>query len=248
MAGIVAQLAESGFGLVSGLFTCAEIDLWRDEVDRLLAAEAPTEPAVLSHAGRPYAARNLLDAWPRVRDIARTPPLTQLLQEVLGPACGLVRGLLFDKPPEQTWSLPWHQDMTIAVKDNTISSEHFGKPTVKAGVPHVEGPLDLLERMVTARVHLDEVTDENGPLRVVAGSHRWGKSLRFAGDAREAGVDTHTILAKPGDVLLMRPLVAHSSPASHPDTQRHRRIVHLEFAPAGELPDGYEWYWFDRVA
>ena len=47
--------------------------------------------------------------------------------------------------------------------------------------------------------------------------------------------------ARRGDVLLMRPLVAHSSGRSHPDTPRHRRIIHLEFAAAAELPDGYEW-------
>ena len=42
----------------------------------------------------------------------------------------------------------------------------------------------------------------------------------------------------------MRPLVEHSSGKSHPDTTRHRRVLHLEFAASAELPDGYAWHDF----
>jgi hypothetical protein len=45
-------------------------------------------------------------------------------------------------------------------------------------------------------------------------------------------------------VLAMRPLMAHSSPASHPETTRHRRILHLEFSGQPPLPDGFDWYEF----
>ena len=47
-----------------------------------------------------------------------------------------------------------------------------------------------------------------------------------------------------GDVLLMRPLLAHNSGRSHPETTRHRRILHLEFAGLAELPDGFAWHTF----
>jgi hypothetical protein len=56
------------------------------------------------------------------------------------------------------------------------------------------------------------------------------------------------ILVSAGDVLLMRPLLAHSSGNSHEGTQRHRRIVHLEFASAAPLPDEYEWHDFHPVS
>jgi hypothetical protein len=52
------------------------------------------------------------------------------------------------------------------------SSEIRISPTVKAGIPHLVAPQWLLERMLTIRVHLDEVTHENGPLVVQPGSHR----------------------------------------------------------------------------
>jgi ectoine hydroxylase-related dioxygenase (phytanoyl-CoA dioxygenase family) len=128
--------------------------------------------------------------------------------------------------------------MTIAVRDNRLPGTRFARPTTKAGVPHVEAPTEVLEEMLTARIHLDEVTDENGPLRVLPGSHCRGKSLDVADGS------PRSVLAGRGDVLLMRPLLAHSSGHSHPETCRHRRILHLEFAARPELPDGYAWHTF----
>ncbi|HZU37462.1 MAG TPA: hypothetical protein VFA18_16170 [Gemmataceae bacterium] len=42
----------------------------------------------------------------------------------------------------------------------------------------------------------------------------------------------------------MRPLLAHASGHSHIGTRRHRRILHLELAAAGDLPGGCAWYEF----
>ncbi len=48
------------------------------------------------------------------------------------------------------------------------------------------------------------------------------------------------------DVLLIRPLVAHCSNRSIDGTDRHRRILHLEFAGLSTLPDGFAWHSFVR--
>jgi phytanoyl-CoA dioxygenase PhyH len=196
------------------------------------------------HNGVIYGARNLLDLFPPARELWRRPPLLDLLFCVLGPKFGLVRGLYFDKPPESTWSLPWHQDRTIAVVDNTIASARFSCPTRKAGVPYIEAPDEVLHQMLTLRIHLDEVTDENGPLVVLSGSHR-GAGVPPAGNdigSRKAGRLPHVIHAAAGDVLAMRPLLYHCSGSSSPTTTRHRRILHLEFAASAELPDGFRWH------
>jgi len=44
--------------------------------------------------------------------------------------------------------------------------------------------------------------------------------------------------------LLIRPLLAHCSNRSSPDTTRHRRILHLEFSGDDHLPDGFAWHDF----
>jgi hypothetical protein len=237
---LVAAIAADGYAVLPAVYGPAEIDTLRDELtQKLQPLSAAT--AVRSDNGTVYAARNVLALAPEVATVWRKPALLEALTAVLGPDFGLVRTLYFDKPPEKTWSLPWHKDLTIAVRDNRLPSARFTKPTRKAGVPHVEAPEELLESMLFARIHLDDVTGENGPLQVIAGSHRSGKWLELGNSP------PRDVLVDRGDVLLIRPLVAHCSGRSHPQTRRHRRILHLEFAPSPSLPDGYAWHDFVRA-
>ena len=229
---LLSALDRDGFALLRGAFTAADCD-------RLLAEWAAAcvtgeEGLMRSATGAVYGARNILDRWPAALGVVQQPMLAEALRAALEPGFGLVRVLYFDKPPGESWALPWHRDLTIAVNDNGLPSERFTKPTRKAGVPHVEAPRDVLEKMLTLRIHLDDVTDENGPLLVIPGSHR----------NDEADRPPVTIHARRGDVLVMRPLVSHSSPRSAPGTQLHRRILHLEFAAEPELGDGFAWHTF----
>lgn len=191
-----------------------------------------------SSRGHVYAARNLIETIPEVTTIWQCDLLLDFLRGQLGEQCGLVRALFFDKPPDRTWALAWHKDTSISVKDNSIDSKSFSRPTHKAGVPHVIASDDILKRMLTLRIHLDEVTDENGPLRVIPGSHL---SSTCEGDGLDSATEIHAAV---GDVLAMYPLISHSSGSSTPGTQRHRRILHLEFAEMATLPDGFVWHDF----
>jgi Phytanoyl-CoA dioxygenase (PhyH) len=229
------QLQRDGWLLLPGVFSVTEVDAILYELETALADEVRAGP-IRSGNGLVYASRNVADLWPGVTDVWRVPVLEEALAATLGASFGLVRVLYFDKPPGGTWALPWHKDLTIAVRDNALSSDQFTKPTIKAGVAHVEAPLDVLQQMLTARIHLDPADEENGALRVVSGSHQTGKLLTLTDK------DTPTVVrVAPGDVLLMRPLLAHSSGRSHPETVRHRRIVHLEFAAKEQLVDGFAW-------
>jgi hypothetical protein len=234
----VGQVERDGFILLPDVFSGRQVDAILHELGAALTRASRAESAILGHGGGVYAARNVLTLWPAAAAVWCQPPLPRALAAVLGPGFGLVRVLFFDKPPEQSWALPWHKDLTVAVRDNRLPGERFRNPTRKAGVPHVEAPQEVLQAMLTARIHLDDVTDENGPLRVIPGSHRSGKVLELG------AVAPHSILARRGDVLLMRPLLAHCSNRSHAGTPRHRRILHLEFAASADLPDGYAWHTF----
>jgi hypothetical protein len=234
LAPFLSRLDSDGFVLLPAVFAPGEV---ASITDSLARAFSGADPAIRGDDGRVYAARNVLDLWPGCASAWRKPPLTDLLRAALGPRYGLVRVLFFDKPPGHSWALPWHKDLTIAVRDNTLPTTHFRNPTSKAGIPHAEAPREVLDSMLTARVHLDAVTPENGPLRVLPGSHATGKELALAGTP-------HSVLSDPGDVLLIRPLVAHASGRSLPGTARHRRTLHLEFASSPDLPGGYAWHTF----
>jgi hypothetical protein len=233
----LAQLERDGFVVLPGVFDAEAVAGMVRELGRVFAGCGAEGPAIRGEEGTVYAARNVLALWPPARDVWRQGALPKILAAALGPGYGLVRALYFDKPPGLSWALPWHKDLTVAVRDNRRPSALFSKPTRKAGVPHAEAPLTVLQRMLTARVHLDAATEENGPLKVLPRSHRSGKVLELGGEPQ-------SVLAAAGDVLLMRPLLAHCSRKSHPTTALHRHTLHLEFAAGGELPDGYTWHDF----
>jgi hypothetical protein len=230
----LTQLTADGYAVLPAVLTPAEVDAARWACAEALADPAAAPSVLAGRGGPPHGARNLLRLWPGAADLARKPALAGPLRRVLGPGAGVVRGLYFDKPPGASWALPWHRDATVAVRSHGPTGR-FAKPTVKAGVPHVEAPDDLLAAMLTARIHLDDMADRNGPLRVIPGSHR----TEEPGDREPV-----TLRCAAGDVLLMRPLLLHASGHCDPEHRGHRRVVHLEFAPAGGLPDGYEWHSF----
>lgn len=231
------ELEHNGFTIVRAVFPKTDADALSAELEQALSTPNAAT-AIRSGSDAVYAARNVLELFPKAAAVWRRPPLPELLERVLGPQFGLVRGLFFDKPPDRSWELPWHKDMTIAVREHRRPMGAFQKPTRKAGVPHVEAPRDLLESMLTVRIHLDDVTERNGPLRVIPGSHLTGKTMAIDEAQRQS------ILVHKGDVLLIRPLVAHASAASQPDNADHRRILHLEFAGQPDLPDGFAWHTF----
>ncbi len=241
LSSLVQEIGDDGHCLLPGVYSADAVAAMTASLTHALTVAPISDGAMREPGGEPVAARNVLARWPAAHTVWRRPPLVEALRAVLGEQCGLVRALYFDKPPDRTWALPWHKDLTIAVVDHNRPSPHFIHPTTKGGVPHVEAPRMVLEAMLTARIHLDEATEENGPLRVKPGSHHSGKALRLGERP------PRSVLAQAGDVLLMRPLLAHCSNRSAPGTARHRRILHLEFAATPELPDGYAWYDFVPV-
>ncbi|WP_165066718.1 phytanoyl-CoA dioxygenase family protein [Paludisphaera rhizosphaerae] len=226
------KFEQDGFAIVDEVLT-------GEEVDRLITAlGAVRSGSRLERAGEVYASRNLLADLPEVRRIAEGEALLGLARAVLGSGAFPVRGLLFDKTPTANWGVPWHQDLTIAIK-RRVSAPGFGPWTVKAGVPHVRPPAEVLERMVTIRLHLDEAGPENGPLLVVPGSHQQGRLDVPSSQEWLDKAGVQTCLVPRGGVLMMRPLLLHaSSPSNGP---AHRRVIHLEYA-TGTLPFGVEWH------
>lgn len=183
------------------------------------------------HAGE----RNLLDL-PAIRQLACSDTIRNLVSSVLGDNCFAVRGILFNKTDAANWKVVWHQDCVIAVTARK-DVPAWGPWSIKAGVVHVRPTADVMSRMLAVRVHLDDCNADNGPLRIIPGSHTSG--ILSDTEIREFPKTTAvTCVAGRGDAILMRPLLLHSSsPAKVPSS---RRVVHLEFA-ADELPCGVEW-------
>ncbi len=186
-----------------------------------------------------HAQRNLLSV-PIVRELATSKPVREIVESILGPKCFAVRGILFNKTQESNWKVVWHQDLTIAVRERR-EADGFGPWSKKAGVSHVQPPAEIMSRMLAIRLHLDESGPDNGPLRVIDGSHGEGRlSAQQVANWQKSHCVTCTI--PKGGALLMRPLLLHASSAC--TVPKPRRVIHFEFA-AEDLPHGLEWQ--DRV-
>lgn len=153
------------------------------------------------------------------------------------PGARAVRALLFDKSPATNWALGWHQDRTIAVKER-VEAKGFGPWTVKQGIVHVAPPIALLERMITIRVHLDDVPDNNAPLIIAPGSHKFGLVAESEIDKVVSRCGTFTCTAVAGDIWLCATPVLHASDrAEYPE---HRRVLQVDYS-ADDLPNSLEW-------
>jgi hypothetical protein len=181
--------------------------------------------------------RNLL-GLPSVRELVRSPSVRDLAAGVLGDGCVAVRATLFDKTPAANWKVPWHQDLTIAVAERHALAGH-GPWTRKGGVPHVQPPAAVLEQMLAVRVHLDACGPDNGPLRVLPGSHRAGRLSAAEIDAWRESQPSVVCAVRRDGIVAMRPLLLHASSAAA--IAASRRVLHVEFASATALPPPLRW-------
>lgn len=212
------QIAENGHAIVPSCLDAPTVCELSDFLDA-------------GHAG----VRNLLDV-PAIRRLASSSAVRSLMEPVLGSNCFAVRGILFNKGDGANWKVAWHQDCVIAVAQRK-EVPGWGPWSINAGVQHVRPSSELMSRMLAVRLHLDDCGIDNGPLRVVPGSHTRG----FLSDTQIQNWPKDNAVActaRRGDAILMRPLLLHGSSAAK--TLNCRRVLHLEFA-TDELPAGINW-------
>lgn len=119
-----------------------------------------------------------------------------------------------------------------------MPSQGFGPWTIKDGMTHVAPPFPLLAEMVTLRIHLDPVPENNAPLLIVRGSHHRGliAETAVAGVVEEREIAI--CLASVGDIWCYATPILHASEAS--TYTGRRRVLQVDYSTS-HLPDGLEW-------
>lgn len=182
--------------------------------------------------------RNLLGGDAVLTQFANSELMLGTARAVLGENARAVHDPLRQDARNEL-GVPWHQDLNIAVRGESRPAD-YGPWLTKKGVPHVIPPTHILvESMLTLRLHLDPCGEEQGALRVIPGSHKLGKVADAQITELHSRHEGETVVAQPGDLLLMRPLILHSSKKA--TSPAKWRIIHIEFA-ATELADGLDWY------
>jgi hypothetical protein len=210
------------------------MDLDRDGAEHI--------PAVFSGEGIDALRRHLAGH----RASVRLKPGTGLAA-LLGPADAVATARLsgaravfarfFDKSRSANWSLSWHQDRTIALRERR-EVPGFTAWTVKSGIAHAVPPFLYLERMLVLRLHLDDTGEAQAPLLIAPGSHRLGVVAEPEVETLVGRCGTHACLAAAGDVWACSALILHASgPMRAPG---RRRILQLAYS-ADELPAGLGW-------
>jgi len=221
VGGYDSKSADLGFSIERGVLSV-------DECDSLLAG--------LEGTARTLAGVRHLMSHPVVAAVAREERILRIAREGFGGSAAIpFRATLFEKTGRANWLVAWHQDTALPLREQ-FDGEGWGPWSRKAGILYAHAPEWALSRVVALRLHLDDSTSDNGPLRVIPGSHRLGvlsdaDVIRYAASPPA----TECIVAK-GGVLAMSPLIIHAS--SKARNEEPRRVLHIEYADSLELGRG----------
>ena len=218
------QVAEQGYAVIPNVLSASEISRLADV---LSAVELPR-----SRAG----ARHLLRI-PAVAALASDPKLLEIARRVLGDGAFPFRATLFDKSPDANWLIVWHQDTALPLQDRRDAKD-WGPWSVKHGVTYAHAPAIALSRILALRVHLDDSTLDNGPLRVLPGTHRSDVLTDEEIEELANSVMAVNCTIDRGGIIAMRPLIIHASSKS--SSPIPRRVVHIEYAASCEMGDGLQ--------
>jgi hypothetical protein len=216
------SLIKDGFEIHRGVCKGALLEALRDEAESVAALAGSA------------CVRHLRSRSALFRELAIADSVYAFLPRDVKP----VRSILFDKTSTENWPVAWHQDLTICVAEENVI-DGYGPWSHKDGVPHVQPPIELLRNMITYRLHLDDTPESNGALRVIPGSHEWGRisAESLAELDKESAV---TCECNAGDVVLMSPLLLHSSRRSVAPARR--RVIHYEYARIDDLHPRLHWF------
>lgn len=168
-----------------------------------------------------------------VYDLIMNPYITQILSRILGDDLMVWRSTFFFKPPGAPETV-WHSA--------NVFREFTDHPILEPPDPN-----DFFQ--VTTWIAIDEANDENGPVQLVAGSHRTTRSVGRSDEARSKaaagdsafGADQkgffgydlnpdfeieeskiHTMHCKPGQFFVFDQRTLHGSP---PNNSPNRRLA-----------------------
>jgi hypothetical protein len=212
---------ENGFAILPDVFSSQDV----------MGIRSDLKDATLrrSRAG----VRHALDSAGIAR-LSQGSQLFAIARDVLGDGAFPFRATLFDKSFAANWLVVWHQDTALPIQERH-ETPGWGPWSVKEGVIYAHAPANALSQVLALRVHLDDSTVQNGPLRVLPATHRLGVLSDDAMHLLAAQILPVDCLVPGGGVLAMRPLLVHASSKSL--VVASRRVLHIEYAASTILSE-----------
>lgn len=214
--------ADGGYRIVPGVLEAT------DTAALIRALESL--PLLRSRAGARHLMRHAA-----VSRTAHDSRLLDLARAFVGPNPVPYRATLFDKSAARNWLVTWHQDTALPLRGRRDVAG-WGPWSVKGGITYALAPASALARVIALRVHLDDSTADNGPLKVLPGTHALGLLSAGAIEGLVRDISAVDCLVAAGGVVAMRPLILHAS--SKAETDCPRRVLHIEYAGSLDTVDG----------
>ncbi|MDF2515442.1 MAG: phytanoyl-CoA dioxygenase [Sphingobacterium sp.] len=224
------KIKKDGFTIIKDVFSNNEIR----ELARLIEQTDQSRDS-FRHSSDLFAVRQLIKEIPNLNTGIFNNNLRAIISQLFGSDYFIVKSIYFDKPETSNWYVSYHQDLTISVLKK-VNTEGFSNWTVKQKQYAVQPPLEILENIVTIRIHLDDTDAENGALNIIPGSHNKGVYRPETIDWTSEREENCPVPA--GGIMIMKPLLLHSSKRT--SNNKRRRVIHIEFANI-ELPNNLHW-------
>jgi hypothetical protein len=203
------QLKEKGYFIFPGFLTAEELECYRTRVEELFAEEGDRAGAEFKQEAGTRRLANLVDKGDLFVESIGRPQILECVEAVLG-------------------------------ADFKLSSLNVrsANPHSKCGQPlHVDGgelPDSHGNSVCNSVWMLDDFTEENGALRVVPGSHRWGR-LPEPGAKLDSEV---LVTGQAGTVVVMNAHMWHGGTDNN--TARPRRAMHVYYTRGDKPQQQYQ--------
>ena len=209
MASHQTELAELGYTVLEDYMTAPMLDRMRGRVDELFAIEGNSAGSEFRTEENARRLANLVDKGEIFREAIARKEILELVASVLGENFKLSSLNVRSANPESSSVQPFHVDMGL--------------------LPDSKGYATC-----NCVWMLDDFTVENGAVRVVPGSHRWGKKPQDAlPDLYARHPQEVLVTGRAGTVVVMNAHAWHGGTANR--TKRERRALH-SFYVRNDIP------------
>lgn len=170
-----------------------------------------------------------------IAELSEDDRLSNLTKQITGSHLIPYKATLFEKTGKANWLVSWHQDTALPLEKD-VQGGGWGPTSVKQGITFVHSPTWALAKILALRIQLDPSTADNGPLRVIPGSHH-ERLLTDADFDRcfQSEPEVECLVGK-GGVIAMSPLILHAS--SKATSDKPRRVLHIEYAESLDIAPG----------
>src|SRR5438876_8574466 len=197
------QLDTDGYLVIENLMDERLLEAVRRRVDELFEREGAQAGAEFKQEPHSRRLANLVDKGEIFEQVIETPRVLECMRHVLGPRFKLSSLNVRSADPDNGWSQPLHAD-SGAVADE------WGY------------------WVCNSVWMLDDFTEQNGAIRMVPGSHRWGMAPEKAlADLYAPHPQEILLTGRAGTVVVMNAHMWHGGTANR--TSAERRAMHVYY-------------------